>query len=489
MPEHEPNEQTASESQPGEDSAQNRERRSRPRTLTPEQRRFLGRPRPLHERAEGGKNLEEELVTKEQSAPTPQPREEPKPQKQRVVTARPKEPKKVEPARVEQKSEPRGAVRVVDKKSSRAIEVQHAALVIGAILVLCFAFYVGKKFDYWRYVLMTRTKPKLLDKTVEKFPNSSAGELIEQALAAERRGDWHDAVERFIAAKHKNLAYRGILFHAGRLAYDKGDFDNADKLFERAIAFHENVDTSNFYRGLIATRHRDLPAAERFFEAAATADPFTADYYYYWGEALRLDNHPQEATPRYEQAERRARGEQDMLVCQFKRRMARLEAGETAKLKMEIEEQGKAGPLSLPWLQQAQPLPCVKVAPRTQRIRSATHVHFRKLHQMAPVFLVPVSATACFRTCVATTPSWRIFVTPRRLTKLLVSETAQDAGEICTDQSCAADPGDLVVAGLYCVRGWLAAFCSGASHRRDSSSTDGVCAGRITKDCRNLGMD
>ena len=164
-------------------------------------------------------------------------------------------------------------MRVVDKKSSRVIEMQQAVLIIGAILVLCFAFYVGKKFDYWRYVLMTKTKPKLMEKTVDKFPNSSADELLEQALTAEHRGDWRDAIERFIAAKHKNLAYRGILFHAARLSYDKGDFDNADKLFERAIAFHENVDTANYFRGLIATRHRDLPAAERFFEAAATADP------------------------------------------------------------------------------------------------------------------------------------------------------------------------------------------------------------------------
>ena len=73
--------------------------------------------------------------------------------------------------------------------------MQQAALIIGAILVLCFAFYVGRKFDYWRYVLMTENEAEVDgDKTVDKFPNSSAGELLEQALAAERRGDSHDAV-------------------------------------------------------------------------------------------------------------------------------------------------------------------------------------------------------------------------------------------------------------------------------------------------------
>ena len=391
MPDEQPNEPTAPESQSEEESPQNRKRRSRPRALTSEQRRFLGRPRALHERAESEKVPEEELSTEEQSVPISEPREEPPPQKQRVVVARPKELEKAEPARAEQKSEPRGPVRVADKKSSRVIEMQQAVLIIGAILVLCFAFYVGRKFDYWRYVLMTKTNPKLTENTVDKFPNSSADELLEQALTAEHRGDSHDAIERFIAAKHKNLAYRGILFHAARLAYDKGDFDNADKLFERAIAFHENVDTANYFRGLIATRRRDLPAAERFFEAATTADPFTADYYYYWAEALRLDNHPQEAMPRYEQAERRARGEQDALVCQFKKCMARLEAGETDKLKVEIEEQGKPGPLSLPWL-----LTSAAVAVREGRIPDAA----RQLGDARTLSQTTSTGSGVFASCV-----------------------------------------------------------------------------------------
>ena len=92
------------------------------------------------------------------------------------------------------------------------------------------------------------------------------------------------------------------------------------------------------------------PQRNAFFEAAATAEPFTADYYYYWAEALRLDHHPQEAIPRYEQAARRARDDQDATVCQFKVRMARLEGGENAKLKAEIEEKGSAGALALDWL-------------------------------------------------------------------------------------------------------------------------------------------
>ena len=48
--------------------------------------------------------------------------------------------------------------------------------------------------------------------------------------------------------------------------------------------------------------------------------------------------------------------------------MARLEAGEMDKLKLESEEQAKAGPLSLPWL-----LTSTAVAVREGRIPDAAH--------------------------------------------------------------------------------------------------------------------
>lgn len=349
MPEEEANEQSAG-SESDEDVSQTRERRSRPRTLTPEQRRFLGKPRPLHERHEPEKKVEREVRREETPLPPP-PRRIVEPARPKLEQARPEKSEKPESARVEEPSHRRGSVIKRDEESSRRIETQHAALAIGILLLVAFTFYVGKKFDYWRYLLMAKIKkPELTEKIPEKFRNLSANELIEQALRDERTNNWRDAIDRWMAAKHKNLAYRGIFFHVGRLAYQKGDFDAADKLFERAIAFHENIDTANYFRGLIATRRNDLPAAERFFEAAATADPFTPDYYYNWAEALRLNHHPQEAIPRYEQAERRARGNQDQTVCIFKIRMARLEAGENGKLQSEAAKAGENGSVALDWL-------------------------------------------------------------------------------------------------------------------------------------------
>jgi tetratricopeptide (TPR) repeat protein len=228
--------------------------------------------------------------------------------------------------------------------------MQNVALIIGGLFLLLVTFYVGKKFEYWKYRIASWNKPKLTGVASDKFPGASSEQLIDQALAAERLGNWREAVERFVAAKQKNLTHRGLLFRTAKICYDHGDFDSADKLFERAIAFGENVDTANYFRALIAVGRSDFPAAERFFEAAARAEPFTAGYYYYWAETLRKDRHPKEAMQRYEEAAARASSQQDATVCKFKIRMAKLEAAETAELNAELDKKRNAALLSVDWL-------------------------------------------------------------------------------------------------------------------------------------------
>ena len=127
-----------------------------------------------------------------------------------------------------------------------------------------------------RQIYAGRQAPALESSIQQKYAGLSANELVTQALAAERAGNFQEATDKLIAAKHKDLTYRGILFHAGKIAYDHGDFDGADKFFERAIGLNENVDRANYLRGLLAVKRKDFPAAQRFFAAAANADPFTA---------------------------------------------------------------------------------------------------------------------------------------------------------------------------------------------------------------------
>jgi tetratricopeptide (TPR) repeat protein len=231
--------------------------------------------------------------------------------------------------------------------------MMHVALVLGVLLLFFCAFYVGKNYHYWKYLLATRNAPAAANTLADKFPGVAAEDLVEQALAAEDAGDWQGAADRLIAAKQKNRAYRGLLFRVGKIFYEKGDLANADSVFENAIQLGENIDMANHYRGLIATARRNLPAAERFFEAAAVAEPLAAEHYYYWGEVLRLAGRPRDAMPRYEQASVRTASEQTRTLYKFKRRIAEIEAGAVDNVAAAAAEKLNAGAAPVDWLMTA----------------------------------------------------------------------------------------------------------------------------------------
>jgi tetratricopeptide (TPR) repeat protein len=291
--------------------------------LTPEQRRFMGQAR---------------------SSPS-QPPPEAKPTTPESPLPKFKTAAPPAPAQSSERTPRRG------KKVglSRVFEMQNVALVLGGIILLGATFYVGKKFEYWRYLLATGDEAKIAAKATGEFAGASAEELVEHAVMAERLGQWDEAAKRLIAAKYKNVSLGGILFHAAKLYYDHSQFDAADRLFESSIGFNENVDASNYFRGMIAASRDDFPAAERFFEAAASAAPFNADYYYSLAETLRKDHRPKDAMARYEQAARRG-GENEQTICQFKARMAALEAGDVDPVRLELEQKRKLGALPLEWV-------------------------------------------------------------------------------------------------------------------------------------------
>lgn len=338
--------------------------------ITPEQRRFLGPARSRHdwvgaEEAQAGTDIPADVEreigqrsTEEGYVPsTPDARSSEPPAGSGThspAKSYPQEgfePEDLEEGQQSDQKPERQRTRRLESRStfSRVLELQNVLLLLGGVFVLVVAFYVGKKFDYWRYVIASRSNIQLSASEANRFPNMSAGELVEGGMAEERLGNWKEAADRFIAAKYKNLFYPGLLFRAGKLYYDHGTFDPADTLFERAIAFKEDVDTANYYRGMIANGRGDYPAAERFFEAASNAAPFNADYFYSWGETLRRDHKPKESLIRYEQAARRA-GEAEENICRFKMRLAMIEAGEAEKVAADVEGKRRAGSLSVDWL-------------------------------------------------------------------------------------------------------------------------------------------
>lgn len=314
----------------------------RRRFLTPEQRKHLATSRPSSDPvpaevvpdpdlAQAPENVAEEVRSESESQP---------PQTQDLTRSRGAE------SDVRKRSNNLES----QKKAAREIELRHAVRVIAALIFLAAIFYAGKKFEYVKYLIVSRKNADSLEAGADKFPGASYEELIESGLAAEKRGDWPEAVDRFLAAKRKNLTVPGILFHIGKGSFDRGDIDGADTALGHAIKFGENLPVANQLRALIAVRRHDLSAAARYFEAATAAEPFVADLFYYWGETLRLDQHPREAIQRYQQAVQRTPSTQDTTLCQFKIRLARIEASEAASVATEVEEARRAGPLSVDWL-------------------------------------------------------------------------------------------------------------------------------------------
>lgn len=311
----------------------------RRRALTPEQRRLLNRPRVL-----SPNESSEQSAKPPADPPSPDPSEPesiPLPSVEEAASA----------SHYKQRPSASGRVDLAaQSKASNAIEMRHALAVLSGLVLLAFVFFVGWKFDAIRYHLMTRLNPPKLDKSAKEFPGLSTDELIESALAAERRGDWIDATDRFLAAKRMNHSLPGILFRVGKNSFDHNDLANADYAFDYAIRFGENLPASNYFRALIAVRKHELTSAAQFLEAAANADPFVAEYYYHWAEVLRLDHRPREAIRRYEQALQRTSNPSYATLCIFKIRLARLEAVEASALAEEVAANRQSGPLSVDWL-------------------------------------------------------------------------------------------------------------------------------------------
>jgi tetratricopeptide (TPR) repeat protein len=370
-------------------------RPSRRKSLTPELRRFLGPGRSWRDR-EAAKEQSAEAAERASTATneTETPRSDAPPSSQSSAspewstTPEPAAPPEPKPER--RRTSPTTPTVVPNQKLSRALEMQTVALIIGGLILLGTVFLAGTKVRVMKAFFASMNKPQLANVDLKKFPGLSSDELVEQALAAERLGQWREAVERLLVAKRRNGLYRGLVFRAGRLCYNHGDFDGADRLLERAIAFGDRADTANYLRGLIAVGRNDLPAAEQFFQAAIAAEPFTPGYYYYLGDTLRREQRAKEAAIRYDQAATRTVNEQDALLCRFKARMARSETADYPQLQTELEQKRAAGPLSLDWM----------LTDAALQIRSGQFADAAQLIQQARPSFNP-RLTALFASCTA----------------------------------------------------------------------------------------
>ncbi len=344
MPEEQPNDRPPPEGPPSGDPGEVPRRRF----LTPEQRRFLGAAPTRSDRARPSHEEKDATLSVEPPAP-------PGSQIDRDATeahlVAPKEKALAEPtpAGEDRHAAQPASVALTDRKSSRAFEMQRVAIVIGCLFLLGAIFYLGTRVPGWLYLYRSHQRQAFQKSIPEKFPGISSDELVEQALIDQETGRWREAGERFLEARRKNNAYRGIFFMVGTLSFQHGDLDSADALFAAALASGENQEGANAFRAQIAIRRHDYAAAERFCEAATMAAPFVWTNYYQWAEVLRMNHNPREAIRRYEQAARRAPRGFGVIGCRYKVRLARIEARDPTVAE-EITKKESEGPLPPEWL-------------------------------------------------------------------------------------------------------------------------------------------
>jgi hypothetical protein len=233
-----------------------------------------------------------------------------------------------------------------DEKTSRAVQMQHVAIILAVVFFTGAMFYLGTKFPFLVYKIRTYRQAKAEKALPDPYPNVSPEELVQQGLVAQNAGRWQEAADRFISAKRKNHDLRGIFFRVGALLAENGDLINADKFLARSIEFGEDVDAANSYRAEIAARDQNLATAESFAETAAAAAPFNWIYYYRWAEILRQNGRPKDAIRRYEQGALCAKESLNDWVCRFKIRLARIEARDpeiAGEIAQKLSEESPAG--------------------------------------------------------------------------------------------------------------------------------------------------
>ena len=233
-----------------------------------------------------------------------------------------------------------------DEKASRAVQMQHVAIILAVVFFTGAMFYLGTKFPFFVYKIRTLRQAKAEQALPDPYPNVSPEELVQQGLVAQNAGRWQEAADRFVSAKRKNHELRGIFFRVGALLAENGDLINADKFLGRSIELGEDVDAANSYRAEIAVRDQNFATAEGFAETAAAAAPFNWIYYYRWAEILRQNGRPKDAIRRYEQGALCAKESLNDWICRFKIRLARIEARDpeiAGEIAQKLSEESPAG--------------------------------------------------------------------------------------------------------------------------------------------------
>jgi hypothetical protein len=150
--------------------------------------------------------------------------------------------------------------------------------------------------------------------------------LLDQALAAQNN-DPGKAVKLLERLRGGGQHISGLEYELGWLAYRNANYPEALLALNRSIAQGEEVSESYDLRGMI-TGGRLSGLGTLDFEAATQANPFAANAFFHWGEALRRVGKPRQALVHLQQALDRAQTPGARTVYELKIRLTQIELGE-----------------------------------------------------------------------------------------------------------------------------------------------------------------
>ncbi len=225
---------------------------------------------------------------------------------------------------------------------------------VGAIFLLGLMFYMGR-ISVPKAVAPVKdaapTAPRVAPEgaTLETL-SPEAANLIDQAMAAEQDRQFAKATDLLKQVQRNFPGIRDLDYHLALLALEENDAVRALPLLNQSIAEGEQPGASYKLRGTVLSRRGGVNRGMNDFENATLADPFGAENFFFWGEALRRAGKMQAALVKLQQAIDRLRVPELENQYRLQIRLTQLELGQEQAFAAEMAEQLAQNPPVPDWL-------------------------------------------------------------------------------------------------------------------------------------------
>ena len=229
------------------------------------------------------------------------------------------------------------------------------ALELGALALLAAAFLLGRASVRKAAPSAAAAEPGAANGAPAVALDPAAAKLIDEAMAAEQDRDFDRATDLLLKVQKDFPQVRDVDFRLANLALEQGDSAKALLSLNRAIAKGEQAAAAYKLRGSILNRKASvakggLGKGMNDFETATMIDPFSAENFYFWGEALRHAGKPQAALVKLQQAVDRLREPELEAEYRLKIRTTMVELGREKEFAPEMAAMLAEDPPPPDWL-------------------------------------------------------------------------------------------------------------------------------------------